>query len=172
MSSSHPTPKKWKQDTPRLLRRQAGKERGGSPKRQPLQSPRANAGEREGGHTGRVLPPGLPCVSPRHSKAPPDSGSRTASGLPGPPPLHGQDLLREGARRNQERKVTPFPGQKQCEPPETSAGRHSPRSCPQPGTATRHAAPQLCPPRSPALACVFPLPPTQALLPTALPGQS
>lgn len=32
MSSSHPTPKKWKPNTPRPLCRQAGKERGGSPK--------------------------------------------------------------------------------------------------------------------------------------------
>lgn len=155
---------------------EAGKEQGGSPKRQPLQSPRAQVGERQGGHTGQVLPPGLPaaCVFQDILKAPPSPGSQTASDLPGPPPtpLSGSPQRRcqkEPGEKSHTFSKHRFQGRSNVSLQRPPLGSRVTRLLPPTAWhSQRHAAPQLWPPRSLALACVFPLPPTQA----PLPGQS
>lgn len=75
MSSSHPTPKKWKPDTPHLLWRQTGKERGG----RGVTAPQCigHVGEKE----VHLVPAHGPCPSPGTADCLPGSFNYVLQGL-------------------------------------------------------------------------------------------
>lgn len=163
MSSSHPTPKKWKPNTPHLLSRPAGKSKGGPPK---ATAPRAPVGEgREfGQHLHTVEPPSgtAACVFQLHSKGCPNQGSKQPLAFPNSPVTLSSEKVPEESNREKPQlfqTFVPFPGQKQREPPDRSQLRpcitHCAPAAGQHGHRPR-SSPTL-PQEKPARACVSPL---------------